>query len=80
MYADDGEKFGSWPKTYKHVYEDGWLEQFLETLRRNKDWIRTTTFREAVEKLPSRGRVYLPDASYREMMEWALPSRGLMEY
>ncbi|MDI6759208.1 MAG: DUF1926 domain-containing protein [Candidatus Brocadiaceae bacterium] len=80
VYADDGEKFGSWPKTYKHVYEEGWLEQFLETLRRNKDWIRTTTFREAVERLPHRGRVYLPDASYREMMEWALPSRGLMEY
>lgn len=80
VYADDGEKFGSWPKTYKHVYEDGWLEQFLETLMRNKDWIRTTTFREAVERLPHRGRVYLPDASYREMMEWALPSRGLMEY
>ncbi|HHT9154948.1 MAG TPA: alpha-amylase/4-alpha-glucanotransferase domain-containing protein, partial [Candidatus Tripitaka sp. YC43] len=80
VYADDGEKFGSWPKTYKHVYEDGWLEQFLETLMRNKDWIRTTTFREAVERLPHRGRVYLPDASYREMMEWALPPRGLMEY
>jgi alpha-amylase len=80
VYADDGEKFGSWPKTYKHVYEDGWLEGFLETLRRNKDWIRTITFREAVEKLPPRGGVYLPDASYREMMEWALPSRSLMEY
>ena len=80
VYADDGEKFGSWPKTYKHVYEDGWLEQFLETLRKNRDWIRTITFREAVEKLPPRGKVYLPDASYREMMEWALPPRGLMEY
>ncbi len=80
VYADDGEKFGSWPKTYKHVYEDGWLEQFLDTLRRNRDWIRTITFREAVEKLPPRGRVYLPDASYREMMEWALPPRGLIEY
>jgi alpha-amylase len=80
VYADDGEKFGSWPKTYKHVYEDGWLERFLETLRRNRDWIRTVTFREAVEKLLPRGKVYLPDASYREMMEWALPPKGLMEY
>ncbi|HHT9119924.1 MAG TPA: alpha-amylase/4-alpha-glucanotransferase domain-containing protein [Candidatus Hypogeohydataceae bacterium YC41] len=80
VYADDGEKFGSWPKTYKHVYEDGWLEQFLQTLRKNRDWIRIITFKEAVEKLPPRGKVYLPDASYREMMEWALPTRTLLEY
>lgn len=80
VYADDGEKFGGWPKTYKHVYEDGWLERFLEALQKNKDWIRTTTFRGAVEELPPRGKVYLPDASYREMMEWALPPGRIMEY
>ena len=30
VFGDDGEKFGSWPETYKHVYEDGWLEQFFD--------------------------------------------------
>ena len=38
---DDGEKFGLWPDTYKHVYEEGWLEKFLTVLDSNKDWIIT---------------------------------------
>jgi alpha-amylase len=27
-YARRREKFGVWPGTYKHVYEDGWLDRF----------------------------------------------------
>src|SRR5512140_2022168 len=30
--ADDGEKFGVWPKTYNSVYEQGWLESFCRML------------------------------------------------
>ena len=30
--GDDCEKFGVWPGTYAHVYENGWLEKFLERL------------------------------------------------
>ncbi len=30
--VDDGEKFGVWPGTYAHVYEDGWLDRFFDRL------------------------------------------------
>ena len=74
VYADDGEKFGLWPETHKHVYEDGWLRRLFELLDENRDWIRFTTFADAVDEVPPRGKVYLPDASYREMTEWVLPT------
>jgi len=79
VYADDGEKFGMWPETHKHVYTEGWLRRFLEAVEANRDWINVVTAAEAAE-LPSRGRVYLPDSSYREMTEWALPAKALAEY
>lgn len=73
VMADDGEKFGLWPETYKHVYEDGWLERFLCALEQNSDWIETTTFSRYLDAFPPDGRVYLPTASYFEMSEWSLP-------
>ncbi len=72
-FGDDGEKFGTWPETKKHVYEDGWLRKFFESLTQNSDWLKTLTMAEAVEQCPPAGKIYLPDASYREMTEWALP-------
>ena len=30
VYFDDIEKFGIWPETYAWVYEQRWLEQFIE--------------------------------------------------
>jgi len=80
VYADDGEKFGVWPKTHKHVYDDGWLVRFLSALRENAAWIRIRTFAEVLADTPPLGRIYLPDCSYREMTEWALPAEALMEY
>jgi alpha-amylase/alpha-mannosidase (GH57 family) len=74
VMADDGEKFGLWPETYKHVYHDGWLENFLTALEQNSFWLNTVTFSEYMLKFPSSGRVYLPTASYFEMSEWSLPS------
>lgn len=71
VLADDGEKFGAWPGTHEHVYTKGWLEEFFRLLEENKDWLRTTTFSEYMEKYPPRGRIYLPAASYREMKKWA---------
>ncbi len=73
VYADDGEKFGVWPQTYKHIYEDGWLRRFLDLLQDNSDWLETVTLSEALERTAPLGRIYMPDASYREMMAWALP-------
>ncbi len=78
--ADDGEKFGVWPETYKHCHEDGWLDRFLSALEENSDWIGTTTFSEYQERFYPIGTAYLPTAAYREMGEWALPPERALEY
>jgi hypothetical protein len=70
ILGDDGEKFGVWPGTHKWVYDDGWLEKFL-TFVEDKA-IRTTSFAEYLDGHAPAGRVYLPPASYEEMMEWVL--------
>ncbi|MBL9095184.1 MAG: DUF1926 domain-containing protein [Planctomycetaceae bacterium] len=80
VFGDDGEKFGTWPDTYKHVYTDGWLRRFFDALVENSSWINTTTLGEAIDSVPPIGKIYLPDASYREMTEWALPAERLLEY
>lgn len=72
--ADDGEKFGEWPGTYKHCYEDGWLNEFLEGLQANESWLKTTTLGEAVAAVGAAGPAYLPATSYYEMTRWALPA------
>ncbi len=73
VYADDGEKFGVWPETYQWVYEEEWLKRFFLALEDNQDWLQTATFSERLDASPPTDRVYLPPASYDEMMEWALP-------
>lgn len=78
VFGDDGEKFGAWPGTFDHVYRDGWLKRFLDLLQQNSDWLKVTTLSEAVDSVSPLGSCYLPDASYREMTEWALsPERQL---
>ncbi len=73
-FADDGEKFGVWPKTYDHVYGEGWLDEFFAKLDENSSWLRTMHFSEALNVHRPKGRIYLPNASYAEMMQWALPT------
>jgi len=73
-FGDDGEKFGTWPGTKDHVYRDGWLRQFLDALQSNREWLHVCTASEAIDSVAPLGRVYLPDSSYREMTEWALPT------
>ncbi len=73
-FADDGEKFGVWPNTFKHVYQNGWLEEFFRKLDENASWLKTIHFSDAIRKLPPKGRIYLPNASYAEMMQWSLPT------
>ncbi|MEY4187486.1 MAG: Alpha-amylase 1 [Planctomycetota bacterium] len=80
VFGDDGEKFGSWPETKKHVYEDRWLRDFLELLLANRDWIHVTTPGEVIDSVAPAGRCYLPDASYREMTEWVLPPDTQREF
>lgn len=74
VFGDDGEKFGTWPDTKIHVYERGWLRSFLDALHDNRDWLQTCRLHDVVQDLPPRGKIYLPDCSYREMTEWALPA------
>jgi len=74
VLGDDGEKFGVWPGTHQWVYKEKWLEKFFQALQDNQDWIEVVTFSEYLDKHRSRGPVYLPTASYSEMMQWALPA------
>lgn len=71
VMADDGEKFGLWPKSYKLVYEDGWLKSFFETIKGSD--IKMKTFSECLSEHNFKKRlVYIPTTSYFEMTEWAL--------
>jgi 4-alpha-glucanotransferase len=80
VFADDGEKFGSWPDTKKPVYEDGWLRQFFDLMRANADWIHWTTPSETIDHVAPLGKIYIPEGSYREMNEWVLPPEQLRTY
>jgi 4-alpha-glucanotransferase len=80
IYADDGEKFGVWPKTYEHCFENGWLERFFKLISNNLDWIEMKHFGEVLHENEPLGRIYLPTASYSEMNEWAMPAEAIDRY
>lgn len=68
---DDGEKFGTWPKTYHWVYEEGWFDNFMEMLEKDAN-IESKTFNEFYNANRPNGLAYLPITSYYEMGEWSL--------
>jgi alpha-amylase len=72
--GDDCEKFGVWPGTHKHCYEDGWLERFFFALEESGEWLSLTLPGEYLDRHPPLGRADLPTASYTELTEWALPT------
>ncbi len=72
VYADDIEKFGLWPGTFEDVIESGWLASFFDGVSA-LDGVEFTPLGEAVEATPTAGRIYIPDGSYPEMLEWSLP-------
>lgn len=80
FFGDDGEKFGVWPGTKEHVYEHGWLRRFFDALVENRSWLSVVTPSEALDQVPPIGKVYIPEGSYREMTEWALPTARLKEF
>src|SRR6056297_657839 len=80
LMMDDGEKFGIWPGTHELVFKKGWLEGFFKRLIEESEWLTLTTFGEYAKEVPPRGRTYIPDSSYPEMMSWALPSRARTHY
>jgi len=80
IFADDGEKFGIWPGTFKSVYEEGWLERFFQLIGENLDWIEPMFLGTYARHRTPLGRVYLPNSSYMEMDEWSLPTEAMVEY
>jgi alpha-amylase len=74
VFGDDMEKFGVWPGTFKHCYEDQWLENFLTAIEKNVDWLSITPAGDYVETHAPLGRADLPTGSYPEMTEWVLPT------
>ncbi|MEK7263590.1 MAG: alpha-amylase/4-alpha-glucanotransferase domain-containing protein [Bacteroidota bacterium] len=80
LYGDDGEKFGVWPKTYEHVFEKKWLQFFFEMLEENQSWIETKNFSDVIASQKPLGTIYLPTASYAEMLHWALPTDAFVRF
>jgi alpha-amylase len=80
IYFDDGEKFGVWPGSYGLVFREKWLDRFFTALESNANFINTITPMQYVAKTNPIGRIYLPTASYSEMMEWALPAKHINTY
>lgn len=77
--GDDLEKFGGWPHTFEHCYQHGWIERFFQAVESARDWVEVTTLADYLDSNPPLGRIYLPTASYEEMMSWALPMEAARE-
>ena len=68
---DDAEKFGLWPQTHEWVYEQKWLQKFVEAVLAHP-MITTQHYGAYKAKNRSSGLVYLDNCSYEEMGEWSL--------
>lgn len=79
LIFDDGEKFGIWPKTYQWVYQQGWLENFLDEFL-NFDYVKFSHYQEYAKDTKPIGIAYLPITSYHEMGEWSLFSQDFEEF
>jgi len=79
VYFDDIEKFGIWPETYQWVYEQGWLEQFVQGVLTSPG-ISTCHYRDYHATEKTQGIIYLPTTSYIEMNEWTLPAESACAY
>ena len=80
VLGDDGEKFGVWPQTSVLCWEEQWVERFFTAIEENAEWLSTIRLGDYIERHPPAGRVYLPCASYDEMLEWSLPADKSHEY
>jgi len=80
ILGDDGEKFGIWPGTYDYCWQKGWIEEFFTALEAKQDWLYTIPLGEYAHQFLPQGRIYLPCASYDEMLEWSLPADKSWEY
>lgn len=79
IYFDDIEKFGIWPETYRWVYENGWLDKFIQGVL-GSPIINAEHYGDYHSAAKTRGIVYLPTTSYIEMNEWTLPPEPARAY
>jgi 4-alpha-glucanotransferase/alpha-amylase len=79
IYFDDIEKFGIWPETYQWVYENGWLDKFIQGVL-GSPIINAEHYGDYHSATKTRGIVYLPTTSYIEMNEWTLPAAPARAY
>ena len=80
VLGDDGEKFGVWPKTHLLCWDKQWVERLFTAVEDNAEWLTTIKLGDYIEQRPPAGRIYLPCASYDEMLEWSLPADKSHEY
>lgn len=71
-YADDAEKFGVWPETFTWVWTESYLRHLFEAFSRESSWLRIASMKEVRSERGATGVAVLPNASYPEMMEWAM--------
>lgn len=71
FFADDGEKFGAWPRTHKWVYKKAWLRKFFRLLTENDRWLETVRYSDVLDTLPAKEIEEVPQSSYAEMMKWS---------
>lgn len=79
-YGDDAEKFGLWFGSHRLVYKEGWLRRFCRAVSENSEWLEMILPKEALNRFPPEGKVYIPECSYRELTEWALLPDSYTEY
>ncbi|MDQ3000527.1 MAG: DUF1926 domain-containing protein [Fibrobacterota bacterium] len=80
VFGDDGEKFGDWPGTHHTVFTDRWLHHFFENVESMPDRIRVLPVEAGLKPEKNLGLVYLPPASYQEMMVWAQDARDIPKF
>ncbi len=80
VFGDDGEKFGDWPGTFNTVYTDRWLHRFFERVEGLADRIRISPLEAGLKPEKNLGLVYLPPASYQEMMIWAQDAQDTLKF
>ncbi len=80
VFGDDGEKFGDWPGTHHTVYTDRWLHRFFERAEGMADRLRILPLDAGLKPEKNLGLVYLPPASYQEMMIWAQDAHDIPKF
>ena len=77
---NDGECFGEWDNSYKLLFEDGWLEEFLHAICDSKGSLVSTHPGRYLKNEIEYKKCYFPCTSYEEMTAWALTPERKREF